>query len=152
MLKKIFCAVLIFATFVFLRPSFAKTANSSGPKFTITSCLKEYVVLFDKIGVSAAEKKANESATSQLKQKCLDKAFIKNWKKILAQTDADPLLNSQDILESWKTEVKVQKLDTEKSSAQIILGHGDLEHCLELGLKLDGQITLITSSRLCAKN
>ncbi len=71
-----------------------------------------------------------EKALSGIRQRCLSKGFNKNWKKLVAASDADALLLSQDSLETWKTTVEVKNLDLKNSSANVNLGSKEELLCL----------------------
>ncbi len=151
MIKTKNCIILIPLVSILFFASFAHSKDAAEPKLFIQSCLKDYILLVNSPGANKAEIKANDKAIIQLKQKCLDKTYIKNWKKIIKQTDSDPLLNSQDTLESWKTSVTVQSIDLKKSSAEVVLGSGEEKYCLTIGFKAVGKSTTITSSKICDK-
>lgn len=123
--------------------SFSFAQKSEKTESIIKSCITDYVTAF------AKPVKESDKAMAKVRQKCLSKDFLKNWKKLVENSDADALLFAQDYQDSWITNVHIQNLDPATKTSKVILGKGQDEHCLQIKYTEANGQTKIAGSHLC---
>lgn len=116
-------------------------AKDSQAEIFLKSCFKDYVIAIDKI--------SNESATQDIRQKCLSLDFNKNWKSLIKKNGADAFTLSQDIMPDWATDQKIKSIDELKHSADIVLGKGNEAQCLRVKFTEEKSKLKIESIKNC---
>jgi hypothetical protein len=140
---KVFSLILFAASVCF-----ASESADSSPKSFFTSCFKDYI---NGWSTSAANEHAKQLA---IRERCLSKEFNAKWNKLVSadELDADAFLLSQDLLETWKSDISVKSLNKKSSEAVIILGSGKQEQCLTATyIKQNGSLKIASISKCSGK-
>ena len=144
--------VLLYCLFFMFTVTIPLKSEANNVETFITSCLKEYVFLFDEVSgtKNKTQEKNLDESMNKLRERCLTSEFRKQWST--KDIGSDPLLHFQDYPPSWKTEVHVEKTDLTKGQAKVIFGNRNRPYCLFINLKLVNSTWRIASSKPCTSN